>query len=413
MDADKNQIKICVYPRSSAAEIFMFSNAKFVRWLYVWHKWTGILGGAFLLVILATGTVAVFKHEIDWLVTPALRVEPQAEKKTLEEMLSSVKTANPNAKINNISISDAANTAYIFSLGDDEESRKVVFVNQYTAEVAGERQGETLANVIRQTHVRFYAFGANGRIVVGFFGLILLLSSVTGLIIYFPFMKVVFKKGLHFWQLREGFRAASSDLHKLIGIVTLVFNLILGATGAVIGLENLAKYYKPLQTAIHPSANKELKPESLTNQISIDNAVESAKQNLQGFTPTNITLPQAGKNHFVLYGNVAGRFERKGASFLVVDTASGAVLQTHNAARVQTGVWLYNLNEPLHFGDFAGLWLKIIYFLFGLAGTGLTVTGFVLLYLRKRKPKKARQKAVEIKNTTPIYGGKLDERLTR
>jgi uncharacterized iron-regulated membrane protein len=369
----------------------MFSKAKFVRWLYVWHKWTGILGGAFLLAILLTGTVAVFKHEIDWLVTPALRVEPQPEKKPLEAMLASVRNAYPDAKINNVSISDDAKTAYVFALGEDEDSRKAVFVNPYTAEVTGERQGETVANVIRQTHVRFYAFGANGRIVVGFFGLILLLSSITGLIIYFPFMKVVFKKGLRFWQLRPGFRAASSDLHKLVGILTLVFNLILGATGAVLGLENLARYHKPLQTALHPQANKEFKPQSLENQIGLDEAVKSAGQNLIGFTPTSITLPQTGKNHFVLYGNVAGRFERKGASFVVVDTTTGAVLQTHSAAQVSTGVWLYNINEPLHFGDFAGIWLKIVYFLFGAAGTSLCVTGFVLLYLRKRKLKRAEQ----------------------
>lgn len=361
---------------------------KVTRLLYSWHKWTGIVGGAFLLAILATGTAAVFKDEIDWLVTPALRVAASVEKASLDDRLAAVEAAHPGAKVNSFTVSPDSETADVFALGDSEETRKSVFVNPYTAEVTGERAGETLANVIRQTHVRFYYFGANGRIVVGVFGLVLLVSSITGLIIYFPFMRVVFRQGLRFWQLREGLRAASADLHKLVGIVTLVFNLILGATGAVLGLENLAQYYKPLQAAIHASPEKGLIPETTVGRVSIDAAVASAGDVLPGFETKRVTLPREGKNHFVLYGNVAGRFERSGASFVVVDTQSAAALQTHSAAAVSTGVWLYNLSEPLHFGDFAGLGMKLVYFLFGLAGSGLAVTGFLILYLRKRGRKR-------------------------
>jgi uncharacterized iron-regulated membrane protein len=374
---------------------------KLTRLLYVWHKWTGILGGAFLLVILATGTAAVFKNEIDWLVTPALRVALRPEKRPLAEMVESVSKTFPNQPINSVSISEDAQTAYVFALGDREETRKSVFVDPYTAEITGERQGETLANVIRQAHVRFYFFGANGRIAVGFFGLILLLSSVTGLFIYAPFMRAVFKRGLRFWQLRDDSgRAATADLHKLVGIVTLVFNLILGTTGAVLGLENLAPVYKPLQTAIHQQPDKNLKPQNLANQISPDAAQASAQTALPAFAPTRIVLPRAGKNHFVFYGNARGRFERGGASFIVVDANTGAPLETNSAARAATGVWLYNLNEPLHFGDFGGLWLKILYFLFGFAGTSLAATGFVILYLRwKRKPVRVPRKSSKVVKT--------------
>lgn len=335
----------------------------------------------------------MFKNEIDWLVTPALRVEAAFEKRPLEERLQTVTAAFPNAKINSFTFSGDARTADVFALGDSEETRKTVFVNPYTAQINGERQGETLANVIRQAHVRFYFFGANGRIVVGFFGLVLLVSSVTGLIIYFPFMRVNFKKGLKFWQLRKGFRAGNADLHKFVGIVTLVFNLILGATGAVLGLENLLNYYKPLQAAIHPQPEKKLKPENLVSQIPLDGAMRNAQTALPDFASKRVVLPQASKNHFVFYGNVKGRFERDGASFVVIDANTGEALQTHSAAQVATGVWLYNLNEPLHFGDFAGLWLKSLYFLFGLAATSLGVTGFVILYLRKRQPQWTRQRA--------------------
>lgn len=370
----------------------MISKAKFIRWLYVWHKWTGALGGAFIFFLLLTGTVAVFKAEIDWAVTPALRIEPQHEKQPLEEMLGNVAAAFPGEKISNVSLTDDDATAYTFSLGGQGTKARTVFVNPYTAQVTGARQGETLANVIRQTHVRFYAFGANGRIVVGVFGLVLLLSSFTGLFIYAPFMRVVFRHNLKFWQLRQGFRAATSDAHKLIGVVTLLFNVILGLTGAVLGLENLAPYHPPTQALLHPRPSKEFKPQTLENRLSVDAAVERARQGLRDFKINAITLPHIRESHYVFTGDLSGRFERANASFVVVDANTGAILQTHSAAKVRAATWLYNLSEPLHFGDFSGLWLKALYFLFGAAGTALSVTGFVILIMRKRRISAAQSK---------------------
>ena len=125
----------------------MFPSAKFVRHLYVWHKWTGILGGAFVLFLLLSGTIAVFREEIDWLVTPALRVEPRGAKRPLEEMLGAAARAFPAAEVNSIQVAADATTAHVFSLTEKGGTARTVFVNPYTAEVTGTRRGETLANV--------------------------------------------------------------------------------------------------------------------------------------------------------------------------------------------------------------------------------------------------------------------------
>lgn len=46
---------------------------------WVAHSWIGLKLSIFLTFILATGTFAVFAHEIDWLATPAMRVSPRLE----------------------------------------------------------------------------------------------------------------------------------------------------------------------------------------------------------------------------------------------------------------------------------------------------------------------------------------------
>ncbi len=370
----------------------MFPGAKWTRRLFAWHKWTGLIGGVFVLFLIFTGTVAVFKNEIDWLVTPAKRVEASGEIRPLDEMLANVKREFPDKKIASFSFAEDAETAFTFQAdGKGEDERLTIFVNPYTAGITGTRSGETLANVIRQTHARFYYFGANGRIVVGVFGLLMFVSALTGIFIYAPFMKGVFARKLKFWQIRpDNLKVKNSDWHKLIGVVTLVFNLILGLTGAVLGLENLAPFHKPTQALIHPRpmSEKELAPPAtLENQIALDAVLQKARDSMPDFEPKSLNFPKAGKSHFVIYGNITGRFERAGASFVVLDTTSGAILQTHNAARVPRVTWLYNLNEPLHFGDFTGAWLKWIYFLFGLAASALTFTGSWLWLLKRRKIK--------------------------
>lgn len=375
----------------------MFPNAKWTRRLYAWHKWTGLTGGVFVLFIVLTGTIAVFKNEIDWLVTPAKRVAPSGagsgEWRSFDEMLASVKQAFPDKKIANFSFPEDDKTAFTFQTegkGEDDE-RLTIFVNPYTAQVTGTRSGETLANVIRQTHIRFYAFGANGRIVVGVFGLLMFASALTGIFIYAPFMKPIFARKMKFWQIRgDNLKVKNSDWHKLIGIVSLVFNLLAGLTGAVLGLENLAPFHKPTQALIHPRPmnEKELAPPaSLENQLALDRVLQKARDAMPDFAPKSVNFPKAGKSHFVVYGNIEGRFERENASFVVLDTTSGAVLQTYNAAQVPKVTRLYNLVEPLHFGNFTGVWLKWIYFAFGLAASALTFTGLWLWLLKRRKAK--------------------------
>ena len=40
--------------------------------------------------------------------------------------------------------------------------------------------------------------------------------------------------------------------------------------------------------------------------------------------------------------------------------------------------------EPLHFGDFAGMWLKVAYCLLGATSGFLAISGFVLWMLKRR-----------------------------
>jgi len=360
-----------------------------IRQLYIWHKWAGLLTGLFVGVLSASGAVAVFKPEIDRLVTPALRVRPGAQKVALDEALAAVKRAYPGAEVGGAQFPARPDTAYTILAQQGGASREI-FVDPYTGQVTGARSGETVANVIRQLHVRFYFFGWQGRVAVGLFGLMLLFSSLTGLVIYARFMRGVFAQRLRFWQIRrgQGPKLATSDWHKLVGLLALAFNLVIGLTGAVLGLENLTRYAPGIDRAIHPRPQPGARrdgPADPAARLTAEEALKTARAALPGLEPTGLLLPPARADYFTVYGNLAGRLERESASFVLVGAERGEVRDRYSAAGGGAAVRAYDLSEPLHFGNFGGPGLKVAYALLGMTSGFLSVTGFMLWAFKRRR----------------------------
>src|SRR5215211_2548897 len=102
-----------------------------IRQLYIWHKWAGLLTGLFVGVLSVSGAVAVFKPEIDRLVTPALRVRPGAQKVGLDEALAAVKRAYPGAEVGGAQFPARPDTAYTILAQQGGVSREI-FVDPYT-----------------------------------------------------------------------------------------------------------------------------------------------------------------------------------------------------------------------------------------------------------------------------------------
>jgi uncharacterized iron-regulated membrane protein len=78
-------------------------------------------------------------------------------------------------------------------------------------------------------HVDLFA-GLWGKLFLGFMGLLLVIAIVSGVVLYAPFMRK-----LEFGTVRRGARARLKwlDLHNLLGIVTLAWALVVGATGMI------------------------------------------------------------------------------------------------------------------------------------------------------------------------------------
>lgn len=263
-----------------------------------------------------------------------------------------------------------------------------VFVDPATARVTGTASGENVANVIRQTHLRFYFFGWQGRVVTGVFGLLLLLSAITGVFIYAPFMRGVWRSGRRWWQVRDARTQLTwSDWHKLIGVTALAFNVIISATGAVLGLENLQRFSPALATALHPSPtdtqNLQQNPApGCQSPLQLDRLVDAAEESMSGMTANLVSFPTARQRYVTVSGDVPGRLRAAGSSWVTVDPCSGDVLERFDARQASTTSSAYLWMEPLHFGDFGGWPLKLLYCLLGMTSGALAISGLGLAAMK-------------------------------
>ncbi len=382
-----------------------------IQTLFRWHLWFGLISGACMFVVGVTGAIAVFAPEIDWLVLKPLRVS--AVPLDVETVLANVRAAYPTARIGSLHLSVRPSFAHVAALlvpkqANTPARRIDAYVNPFTGHIQGERvvSGGYFSSVyqfIRQTHVRLL-MGLWGRVFVGVLGVSLVLSCATGLWIYRGWLEKMFTLRLSGgW----GKRAPWAEAHKFIGVWSLAFNLVIGATGAVLGLENLtnqirSKWLRPASVkstvapAVKPAVTAEMDAAGGTNRTSaatpslpLNTLLARAKAEFPDLTPRVITLPTRPGGPLGIRGDVPSMFVAqshvRSANGITLNSATGAVINKVDGRQTTGWTHIYWTFDPLHFGYFGGLVTKIIWFILGLTPGVLALTGAWMWWKRRSR----------------------------
>lgn len=364
-----------------------------------------------MLIIGTSGAVAVFIEEIDWLVTPALRVKSggAAVRADIDTVLANVKSAYPGARLTALNVSDRAAFAHVAKVQVKERGNLDVFIDPATGTIRGDRvyssaYTSTLRNFIRQLHLRLF-MGLWGRVFVGVFGVTLVLSCITGLWIYRGWIKNLFRLR---WN-GSGERTRWSDLHKFVGVWSLVFNLMVGATGAVFGLENLTNQIRSkwLQPRVENggSSQRSVREKSLPAperptadaRLTVEALLAKARKAFPDLTVTGITFPTNLTAAVIFRGSVPSPLVQqshvRSANVITLDPYTGAVVRKVDGREAKGWDRLYSSFDPLHFGYFGGMTTKVIWFVLGLAPGVLSLSGGWLWWKRTRRKSPAQSSA--------------------
>lgn len=346
------------------------------------HSWLGLVAGLGLLIIGLTGSLLVFHDELSAVLNPRLvKVEPAAAGRlSLDVLLRRAEDQLPGHEVAGwLPRHDEprlADVLYVIPQGTAEW--RIATLNPYTGDLlASPREASaTVTGWLLELHYTFFADHA-GMIATGLFGVLLCVLGLTGLWLYRGFWRSLFTL-----RWGRGARILFSDTHKFVGIASVAFNLLLGFTGAYWNLTHVIGEELAGEPAQPPIEKRLYGP-----AISLETLSADAAGRIPGFRANYIGLPYQPGAGITLWGAIEPRGALGGpyGSYVAYHEGTGAHTATSDLRTA--GVWARVVDsfEPLHFGSFGGLPVKIIWALAGLAPGVLAVTGFMIWRSRRKK----------------------------
>jgi uncharacterized iron-regulated membrane protein len=368
------------------------SELKSIKKWFWWHRWTSLICTLFLLLLCLTGLPLIFTEEINhWVSTdPPYTVLPKdTPPANLNKLVNTAYKLYPGQAISSIYIDEHEPQVWVSMIPDIKDDPKFTHNIQLDARTGAVRKDNPAENVMPKTfmdimfslHVDLF-MELPGELFLGFMGVLFVISIVSGVVLYGPFMKK-----LDFGTVRShrSSRLKWLDLHNLLGIATTIWLLVVGLTGVfndlstplfglwqITDVKTLLDSYKGKTTPKTPELSE------------IQHAFEVAQKALPGMEVVSIVYPgnmYGSPYHYLFWAKGNTALTSRLYSPVLVDARTGkldAVLQMPFYLRA------LEVSRPLHFGDYGGTPLKIIWALFDLAAIVVLISGIYLWIVRRK-----------------------------
>lgn len=360
---------------------------------WVWlHKWSSLVCTLFMLLLCLTGLPLIFSHEIDHLLGNEVdvpRLPASTPRATIDVIVTEAERVYPGlVPLYLFASEDNPNIWYLkldIRVDTDETASRLVMVDARTGQVLDEPDfGKGFMGVMYRLHVDMYA-GLLGKWFLGAMGVLLLIAIITGVALYGPYMRK-----LEFGTVRRNRseRVRWLDLHNLLGIVTLVWITVVGATGVLHTLADLvykawqAEQIAALQSGRH--VELPLRTQVYANHSPLERVVDLALASQPGMSISMMAWPgtlRATPQEFAVL--------LKGDSPLTSKLSHSVLVSQHGDKVFVAGerpwyVTMLQIAEPLHYGDYGGLPMKVLWSLLDLLTIVVLSSGLYLWF--KKKP---------------------------
>lgn len=350
---------------------------------WIVHSWFGLKLSIFLSFILLSGTLAVFAHEIDWLVTPAMRVMPRdAPQASWGKLAQAAAQSDPAADLQTLYAPIDPWFAAEAWMDHGESAPSRVYIDPWTAHVTGTHGWANVHRFLRQVHRHLMLPTKIGIPIVCSLALLLATSLVTGLVTYKKWWRGFLRRP------RGGdARRLTGDLHRLGGLWSLWFVALIAVTGVWYLIETLgghASVPKLPQVAVStpPTA------------AALDRMVDLVQRERPTLQIREIRFTK--DNGVIFLGQDQAWLVRDRANGVAVDPSTGRVTMELDGRDLAVHQRISEMADPLHFGTLGGLATKIIWFVFGAVLTALAVTGAIIYTLRLTKERRAAQPSLKV-----------------
>lgn len=356
-----------------------------ICWLTA-HRWLGLTAGLLFVLLGLTGSLLVFDHAIDeWLNPDLLISRGDAPQAAIADIIAAAEDSRTGGTGSALSVTvprvpNGVWTVWFAEGTDDAPLFAAVHVDPCGPRVTGSRiWGRDLMSWIYRLHFQLVA-GTTGAVIVGVIGIVMLVSVVSGLLLWWPLWR-------HSWRsafaIRQG-RRFLWDVHKSVGAVTAVVLLVIAFTGVYMEFPSV------FHDAVAPVSETTSSPDNLTSRspespqrISVDRALEIARAS---FPDARFDHLHPHDEHGVI--EVAFRQPHEvqrsyGRTQVFLDGHTGEVLTVYSPDDFTAADAFFAWQFPLHNGEAFGLAGRWVVFASGLTPAVLYVTG-VMLWWRRR-----------------------------
>lgn len=361
-----------------------------LRWrkaLFQVHLWLGVIIGLYIIAVCVSGCVLVFEQSL-------LNDRPQLAQSGAhaapdwERLVHVAMAANPGSTLAYIDMRSADRRVVPVGLNRGNETL-VVYTDAYTHRVLKQevlQRKHWLVESALALHTEL-ALGAGGETANGIGGALLLLMALIGIVLWWPGVRA-WKRALKInWRAR--WAGLNFDLHRSFGFWCFLLVAMWGMTGA---------YF--------------IFPERVQSLISVFSDANGLKQSPSDWKQGDPVLPvselirraQSMYPHDQLayafmdvdrpHGEVQVYMSPKPSvpmelleDEVVFNPGTGAVLMNTSSARWTAGERFSLGAYSVHFGDFGGLPVQILWALLGLVPVALVITGYTMWWHRSLRKK--------------------------
>ena len=359
------------------------------RWLTrsVWlscHLYLALIFGLLFSLLGLTGSLSVYRAEIDAFLNPKLVIEStQGQPLPLDKILTRIKQAHPNR-----------HGAWTLEMPRDEHdvitawfekphesvdkfyAPLMVAVNPYTGEIISNRfWGQTLTTWLLDLHTHLQ-MEASGRTIVASLAVLLTLSVASGLYLWWPGMAKLSQA----FKIRHntGLMRLLMDLHRLLGLLSAGFLLLLAFTGFHLAYPDLLETLTASSGMGHGDEGPAINSTAVPNDrpISIAEAVLIARGLFPSSQVSRITTPAGELGTYRINCRQSRELNQHHPfTNIWVDRWSGQILSVNNPIRFSTGQIFTTWQWPLHTGEAFGDTGRFLWFLLGLTPLTLWLSG--------------------------------------
>ncbi|MBN9041795.1 MAG: peptidase [Rhizobiales bacterium 62-47] len=373
------------------------------RWHWV-HKWSSIVCTVFMLMLCITGLPLIFHHEIDHLlheeVEPSV-VPPGTPKANLDQAVANAMAKFPNQVPHFLIFDRDEPNALMVSVGptikanptDNRIARVDVHSGAFldSPDVTGR-----FTYIMLKLHTDMFA-GLPGKLFLGLMGILFCVAVISGIVVYAPSMRKL-RFGAYRGDRPRVVRRL--DVHNLAGILLVMWTLVVGFTGVINTWADLVlKYWQYDQLAEMTAQYKGREiPARLTP---VQEAVKVAQQAIPHMQPAFVSYPGTlftSNTHYAVFMRGDTPVTSRLLKPALIDAETGQLTDSRDMPWYVSTLFL---SQPLHFGDYGGMPLKIIWAILDVITIVVLWTG-LYLWLRRRKPAAGAARAAASPQQRPV-----------